>query len=539
MREMIAKEDNEKFQGCQEAMGNGEKLPDSWAWSYIGDVTLPVEKIDPSLRPDCEITYLDISSIDNNANRIIEAKSYLGKEAPSRARQLVAKDDILFSTVTTYLKNIAQVPEKYNNQIASTGFSVLRPAKGIKPNYLFFYSFSKGFLDKIENFQRGTIYPAVRDKDVRAQAIPIPPPEEQQRIVAKLEELLSELDKGIESFKTAREQLAVYRQAVLKHAFEGKLTEEWRKKHAGELEPAETVLKKIKAEREQRCQQQLDKWKLAVKAWESSGKEGKKPTKPGKPKELPPLTEEELAGLPELPEGWGWIRLGTVIDEPKYGTSKKCSYKSSGVGVLRIPNIVGGSINTEDLKYAIFDDDEKDTYSLEEGDLLFVRSNGSVSLVGQTALVKGNDTEYLYAGYLIRIRSNKNVLDDKYLNFLFTAHMLRSQIESKSKSTTGVNNINSRELQSLTNSICSVIEQQEIVKQIEFRLSVTEKLEQNIEDGLKQAETLRQSLLKKAFEGKLVAQDPNDEPASVLLARIKLEKAGLKQKAQKKKKAAV
>ncbi len=228
----------------QDVKGKDGKLPDSWAWSYIGNVTLPVEKVDPSLRPDYEINYLDISSIDNNVNRVIEGKSYLGKEAPSRARQLIIKDDILFSTVRTYLKNIAKVPGKYDNQIASTGFSVLRPAKGIQSNYLFFYSLSKGFLDKIEKFQRGTSYPAVRDKDVRIQAIPIPPLNEQTRIVSKLEELFSELDKGIESFKTVRKQLKIYRQTVLKHAFEGKLTEEWRKQHADELESAETLLKK-------------------------------------------------------------------------------------------------------------------------------------------------------------------------------------------------------------------------------------------------------------------------------------------------------
>ena len=402
--------------------------------------------------------------------------------------------------------------------------------------YLCFY------LNQIDfrEFVTGTTRLKLNQSRMKKIPVPVSPEREQLRIVSKLEESLSELDKGIESFKTARDQLTVYRQAVLKHAFEGKLTEEWRKKHTDELvEPAETLLEKIKAEREQRYRQQLDDWKRAVKTWEASGKEGKKPTKPGTPKELPPLTEKELSELPELPKGWEWIRLGTVIDEPKYGTSKKCSYKSSGVGVLRIPNIVGGSINAEDLKYAIFDDDEKDAYSLEEGDLLVIRSNGSVSLVGQTALVKDNDTEYLYAGYLIRIRSNKNVLDNKYLNFLFTAHILRSQIESKAKSTSGVNNINSRELQSLTNPVCSLIEQQEIVLQIESRLSVAEKLEQEIEEGLKQSEALRQSLLKKAFEGRLVPQDSNDESASVLLERIKTEKAKLKQKARKEKTVAV
>ena len=417
------------------------------------------------------------------------------------------------------------------------GLSAIRPLGNIEKKFVLFLF--RSLEHDLSKEGAGTTFKAITKDFLVNLQVNLPPFNEQQRIVSKLEELLSELDKGIESFETAREQLIVYRQAVLKHAFEGKLTEEWRKKHADELEPAEILLEKIRAERAQRYRQQLDDWKRATKGWEAGGKKSKKPSKPGKPKDLPPLTEEELSELTELPEGWGWIRLGTVIDEPKYGTSKKCSYESSGIGVLRIPNIVGGSINAEDLKYSVFDDDEKALYSLEEGDLLVIRSNGSVSIVGQTALVKGSDTEYLYAGYLIRIRSNKNVLDSKYLNFLFTAHMLRSQIENKAKSTSGVNNINSGELQSLINPVCSVIEQQEIIKQIESRLSVVEKLKQEIEDGLKQSEALRQSLLKKAFEGRLVPQDPNDEPASILLERIKRETAKLKKKARKEKTVAV
>ena len=189
---------------------------------------MPIEKIDPSSNPDQAIDYLDISSIDNKCNRILKAKRYFGKDAPSRARQLIKRDDILFSTVRTYLKNIAMVPVKYDGQVASTGFSILRAAEGINSKFLFYYTLTQDFLNPLSELQRGTSYPAVRDDDVRIQKLPIAPYNEQKRIVAKIEELFSELDKGIESLKTAREQLKVYRQAVLKHAFEGKLTAKWR-----------------------------------------------------------------------------------------------------------------------------------------------------------------------------------------------------------------------------------------------------------------------------------------------------------------------
>ena len=107
----------------------------------------------------------------------------------------------------------------------------------------------------------------------------MPPLPEQHRIVAKIEELFSELDKGVESLKTARTQLKVYRQAVLKHAFEGKLTAQWREENKDKLETPEQLLARIKRERETRYERQLKEWKAAVsRTWEESGKPGKKPT---------------------------------------------------------------------------------------------------------------------------------------------------------------------------------------------------------------------------------------------------------------------
>jgi len=214
------------------------------------------------------------------------------------------------------------------SRAGSVGFScpLEKPEDSVFASYLIRFrpyidkKFFKYFLDsplywrEISEKKLGIAVPNVNANKLKLIPLPVPPLPEQQRIVSKLEELFSELDKGIESFKTAREQLKVYRQAGLKHAFEGRLTEEWRKTHAGELEPAEMLLEKIKAEREHRYRQQLDDWKRAVKTWETRGKAGKKPTKPGKPKELPPLTEEELSELPKLPGCYLYSYLAALGD---------------------------------------------------------------------------------------------------------------------------------------------------------------------------------------------------------------------------------
>ncbi len=354
--------------------------------------------------------------------------------------------------------------------------------------------------------------------------IPIPPLAEQERIIFKLEELFSELDKGVENLHTAQQQLKVYRQVLLKHAFEGKLTAEWRAQNPDKLESAEALLARIQKEREARYQQQLAEWQEAQQAWEANGKTGSKPTKPKAPKVLPALTAGELAELPELPVGWRWARLGVLVDQPCYGTSKKCSYESGAVGVLRIPNISAGRIDSGDLKFSDFDESEISAYALKRGDLLTIRSNGSISLVGQCALISEAEESFIYAGYLIRLRPNQRLVSPAFLREVLGSHTLRKQIEQKAKSTSGVNNINSGELQSLIVPLCLIEEQEQVSAMLSEKLSNLDQLENTITTALQQAEALRQSILKKAFSGQLVPQHPDDEPASVLLERIRAER---------------
>ncbi len=201
---------------------------------------------------------------------------------------------------------------------------------------------------------------------------------------------------------------------------------------------------------------------------------------------------------------WEMVKLGDVIEKPTYGTSKKCDYDIVGTGVLRIPNIGNGYIIDDDLKFAVFSDEEKEKYSLKEGDLLTIRSNGSVDLVGKCALISSKEEKYLFAGYLIRLRPFPAKVNSKFLSLTLESHKLRIQIEDKAKSTSGVNNINSVEIQNLEIPLPPLAEQQRIVKEIESRLSQATASETYIENALQQAEALRQSILKKAFSGELV-----------------------------------
>jgi type I restriction enzyme S subunit len=351
--------------------------------------------------------------------------------------------------------------------------------------------------------------------------VPLPPLNEQKRIIAKIEELFSELDAGEENLRKARRQLGVYRQSLLKQAFEGKLTAAWRDQNPHLLESPEQLLARIDVQREAHHQQQVSDWIEAVKKWQKGSKKNPKPTKPKIPKLC---RNEETQSHDGLPLGWIRARLGQIIEEPAYGTSKKCSYDFKGLGVLRIPNIDDGRIDASDLKFASFTETEISQYALNEGDLLMIRSNGSVSIVGTCGLVSAGVSQHLFAGYLIRLRPIPLTIDPAFLISFIRSHDARIQIEGVAKSSSGVNNINTREIQSLGVSICCVAEQQEIVRVLDEQFTVIEQNEREIDAGLKRSQVLRQSILQKAFSGQLVAQDPADEPASVLLERIRKER---------------
>ncbi|MBU6196348.1 MAG: restriction endonuclease subunit S [Cyanobacteria bacterium REEB446] len=394
---------------------------------------------------------------------------YIPEEfALNMLRGQIKQDDILIvkDGATTGKVSFVNRDFPYSNAVVNEHVFICRISKFIDPKFIFYFLFSETGQKRIlENF-KGSAQGGINSSFSAETLISLAPLKEQKRIVNKIEELLSELDHAVESFKKIQQQLKIYRQAVLKAAFEGKLTEEWKKFNSQNinLDPSRSFVE-IK-------------------------------------------------------------KLGDLIEEPKYGTSKKCSYENGNLGVLRIPNLVDYKIDLDDLKKAEFNESEKEAYSLKKGDLLIIRSNGSPSLVGTASIIDSHSSKCLFAGYLIRLRC-LNSLNPNYLLYCLHSYSVRNQIELQSRSTSGVHNINSQEIKSLLIPYCSLEEQNQIIQEIESRLSICDELEKTIEQNLILEKSLRQSILKKAFEGKLVPQDPNDEPAELLLEKIKLEKEKL------------
>lgn len=497
-------------------------VPENWKWVKISDLGVVVSGGTPSTKNSAywngDINWISPADLTRYTDKYISfgAKSITEEGLKNSSARLMPKGAVLFSSRAP----VGYVAIAGSELATNQGFKSLIPGSDLDSEFLYYYlKASKGLADSRAS---GTTFKELSGKAFSNLPVAVAPANEQRRIVAKIEELFSELDKGVESLKIARVQLKTYRQSLLKAAFEGRLTEQWRRDNADKLETADQLLQRIRDEREARYQQQMEEWKAVMSAWEAGGRVGKKPKKPRKPSE--PLEEQAVEDdwLPSLPEVWAWDKLGWMTLGVEYGTSAKSS-KIGDIPVIRMGNLQDGHIDWSDLVYTS-NPEEINEYRLESGDVLFNRTN-SPELVGKTASYV-EERDAIFAGYLIRVNQFKNLIDHRYLTYFLNSKIALDY--GSFVKTDGVNqsNINGRKLSGYPFPYCSVQEQQRIADCLDEHLSRMEDLIRTIDTGLNRADVLRQSILKRAFEGKLVSQDPDDEPASALLQRIRQEQVG-------------
>jgi type I restriction enzyme S subunit len=226
------------FVGAQSNIKNAEALFQSyltqvfesggegWKNLSIEEITIKTKNISPEKEPHQEFIYVDVSSVSNEHFRITNTQKLFGKDAPSRAKKHIIENDILFATVRPTLKRVAIVPKELDNQVASTGYVILRASKKNHNKFIYFFLLSNSFMDAMKKLQKGASYPAVSDNDVKQQKLKVPELLEQIAISNKLERLMEAISSISKLNKSKISELSLLKSLILKQAFESAFIKE-------------------------------------------------------------------------------------------------------------------------------------------------------------------------------------------------------------------------------------------------------------------------------------------------------------------------
>lgn len=492
------------------------QIPIGWQWAKAPDVALIVGGGTPSTKNSANFAEKDIPWLTPadlsgyQEEYVSRGKRDLSKEGyRDSGAHLMPKDAVLFTSRAPIGYCVLATNEISTNQ----GFKSLVLKGGINPKYIRHYLLtSKKYAESLAS---GSTFKELSGHRMASLEIPIPPLEEQKRIVARIEELQAHSRPSREALEVIPDLLDQLRQSILADAFRGFLTKEWREKNPN-IEPAKELLKRIRADRRKRWEEaELEKLKAKnlsadklKEAFTNRRKQYKEPT------------QTDTDDLPELPQRWCWANIEELSDRLQYGSSLKSS-KDGQIPVIRMGNLQNGEIDWSDLVYTSGKAEIK-KYALSPDTVLFNRTN-SPELVGKTSIYRG-EREAIFAGYLIRINHVPQIIP-QYLNLMLNSPFIRQLCSSVKSDAVSQSNINASKLAYFTIPLCSQKEQEVIVALAENAISRVNKVKNWIASLFDALSNLDQSILSKAFRGELVPQDPNDEHASVLLERIRATQA--------------
>lgn len=480
-----------------------EALPPGWAPTTLGQIT--AHKVEQS-GPDPgskHFVYVDIGSI--GAAKAIETRQLVPtSEAASRARQRLKTGDVVVSMTRPNLNAVTMVPPDFDGAIGSTGFHVLR-AQLVEPGYLFAVVRSPAFVGAMTALVQGALYPAVRPDDVRGFEIPLPPSNEQKRIVAKIEELTARSRRAKEALDAVPPLLDQLRQSILAAAFRGDLTADWRAKNPN-VELADKHTARIRAERR-------DRWEAGELA--KLAAKGKRPTDDRwKEKYVEPAAVDEGA-LPHLPPGWCWVPL-PLLGELSRGKSKHRPRNDPALFGSSAPFIQTGEVARSRGRIREYSTMYSD-FGVSQS-RLFPKGTLCITIAANIADTGILEFDACFPDSVVGFVADGGAKMASYVElFVRTA---RSDLQRFAPATAQAN-INLEILGQVAVPIPPEDELQLLVERVEQAMARVERTAEEGESARLRLETLEQGVLAKAFRGELVRQDPNDEPASVLLERIR------------------
>ncbi len=473
------------------------QLPRGWALACIDDLVSAdglfcdgdwVESKDQS--PGGEVRLTQLADVGEGKWRD-RSDRHLTRDAAERLRcTFLEAGDVLVARMPDPLGRACLFPGDPKPSVTVVDVAVIRPGPaGIRSDWLMWAINAPGTREQIEAAQSGTTRKRISRRHLGSVKLGVPPLPEQGRIVTAVEEAFSLLDAGEAGLRTARTRLKRMRDSVLVAAVTGQLVPQ---------DPTDTPAAH----------------ELATLGVESAG----------------------VQSLQELPASWMWVRLGSIASEVRNGVfASRPSADPPGIPILRIGAVRPMSLDLGDVRYADLDagDPAVGRALLEGGDLLFTRYNGNPEFVGACAAVPSSIRRVLHPDKLIRVKVDAAIALPRFVEIAASAGASRTFTRSVTKTTAGQAGISGRDLKRMPLPLPPVAEQVRIVTEVERQFSFIEAAERAVTAALTRSRGLRRSVLKAAFEGRLVPQDPSDEPASVLLERVAAERAAAPRSARR------
>ncbi|MGR4990306.1 restriction endonuclease subunit S [Vibrio rotiferianus] len=503
------------------------KIPEQWAVTTIGNICDVQSGIGfPKQlqgREDGEVPFFKVGDISNTvqlgSRYLSKANNYISKSEVNELKgRLFLPETIVFAKIGEAIKlnrrAILSQPSLVDNNVMG-----IKAYQGIDLNYLYHFM----CFIKLDSLAKATTVPSIRKGQIEDIEVPLPSTSNQKSISSKIEELFSHIDAGVEGLKQAKAKLQHYRQSVLKDAVTGKLTEQWRAQNADKLEPAEHFLKRILDERRANWEAEQ------LKAFEEKGKSPKNDKWKGKYKEP---SVPEIDDVPEIPAEWIYLRLealaaiqgGITVD------AKRKHENTTSLPYLRVANVQRGYLDLSEIKDIRVPNEKLDSLLLENGDILF-NEGGDRDKLGRGWVWRSEIDKCTYQNHVFRARLFSSDIVSEFVS-IFGNTIGKEYFIKQGKQTTNLASINKTKLSAFPVPVCSTAEMIEIMEIVDSKVSKTDRMIQEVDSQLKRAESLKSSVLAKAFSGQLVKHTGVEETAEQLLEKIHLEKGQAEQKAK-------
>ncbi len=497
-----------------------ETLPPGWCWATLKDVGDFINgdrgKNYPSRDTFVEsgIPFINAGHLTRDGYIDLSTMNYITEERFNLLGDgKILRNDVLYCLRGSLGK--AAIARDLERGAIASSLLIIRPLKGSIAEFIYYFLVSPEGKALIRLHDNGSAQPNLAARSVAQYEIPLPPLNEQRRIVAKLEALLARSRGAKEALDRIPVLLDRFRQSVLAAAFRGDLTRDWREKNP-DPEPASKLLERIRAER-RRCWEKVELERMRAKGRLPMDERWKEKY------EQPTCVEDENPD--DLHPGWAWATVDEIAPERRIGLVRSAAQQRpvGGAPYIRMQHYDRfGRWQFSDLSTVATSPEELDEYELRPADVLFNTRN-SYELVGKVAIWPKDRPGHVYNNNLMRLRFVTSVLPE-WAGLQMIAPEFQGRLADLKSATTSVCAIYGRDLDRQPLRIVPLAEQRVITSRIEAAFEAIERLRASAVTAHTKQVSLEISLLAKAFRGELVQQDPNDESASLLLERIKTER---------------